>query len=159
MTTATQVEKLYQKLTPEELAGLAFEANVRGNKAEFETICTSVGNRKYLCLDQRFSRLTTAYINLGVFYGMTYWKNRTYLAYAETLYTTQGDEKSQVLLFHLLDSAVAMDIALQKVCASHGIDIMTVKKLALCDTEYAFDQSGETKLLDEYLELFNGFLD
>jgi hypothetical protein len=138
---------------------LAFEANVRGNKAEFETIRASVGNRTYVCLDQRFSRLTTAYINLGVFYGMTYWKNRTYLAYAETLHTAQGDEKSQALLFHLLDSAVAMDVALQKVCARHGIDIMTMKKLALCDTEYAFDQSRETTLVDEYLDLFNGFLD
>lgn len=62
-------------------------------------------------------------------------------------------------MFHLLDSAMAMDVALQKVCAKHGIKIMTMKKLALCDTEYAFDHFHDTGLADEYIDLFIGFLD
>lgn len=71
MTTAARIDKLYTQLTPEKLAGLAFEASVRGNKTELETIRASVKGGTFISLDQRFSRLNTAYIELGLFYSMT----------------------------------------------------------------------------------------
>jgi hypothetical protein len=153
-----QVEKLYTKLSPDELAALAFAANVRGDHDEFETILASVGRRTYSCLDQRFSRLTNAYLDLALFYGMTYWKNRTFLAYAETLSAVKGDDKSKALLSHLLDNAIAMDVALQEVCAKVNIDYMAVKKLAICVDEYSPEKCADSELVQDYVALFNKFI-
>lgn len=52
---ATQIDKLYSKLKPEELAGLAFEANVRRDDDEYAAILSGVDKRTYVCLNQQFS--------------------------------------------------------------------------------------------------------
>jgi hypothetical protein len=84
------------------------------------------------------------------------------MAAAETLYNKDGSEKSKALLYHFVDSVVAMDVALQEVCANAGIDPMTVRKLACCADEYVFvkcgDKCGIESLVKEYIELFAGFL-
>ncbi|MEQ1484522.1 hypothetical protein [Methyloglobulus sp.] len=158
MTTAARVDKLYSKLSPEELAGLAFEATVRGDKAEHDAILASVGKRTYVCLDQRFCGLLTAYCDLGMFYGVSYWKNRAHMAYAETLHEATGDDKSKALRDHLLDSAIAMDVALQAVCAKMNIDVLAVKTVALCVDEASFSESDKSELVKEYTDLFAGFI-
>jgi hypothetical protein len=151
-----QVEKLYTKLTPEELAALAFEANMRGDNDEFETILASVGRRAYICLDQRFNRLTNAYLDLGMFYGMVYWKHRTYMEFASNLHKEQPNDGNRTLLFYYLDNVMAMDVALQEVCAQVNIDCMAVKKLAGCDDEYSPEKCGNEGLVREYVGLFLG---
>lgn len=158
MTTAARVDKLYHKLSPKELAALAFEANVRGDDAEHDAILASVGKRTYICLDQRFSSLLNSYGDLGVFYGMTYWKNRSYMAYAETQHAATGDDKASALRDHLLDSAIAMDVALQAVCAKMNIDVLAVKTVALCVDEASFSESDKSELVKEYTDLFAGFI-
>ena len=158
MTKAAKVDKLYSKLTPEELAGLAFEANVRGDDAEHEAILASVGNRTTICRDQRFSLTLNAYIDLGMFYGMTYWKNRAYLTYAEPLHAATGDNKAKALRDHLLDSVIAMDVALHAICAKVNIDVLAVKKMALCVDEASFSESDKPEIVKEYYGLFTGFI-
>jgi hypothetical protein len=158
MTKAARVDKLYNKLTPEELAGLAFKATVRGDYAEHDAILASVGNRTYICRDQRFSLMLNAYIDLGMFYGMTYWKNRTYLAYTEILNAATGDDKAKALHDHLLDSAISMDVALKAVCAKANVDVMAVKKMALCLDEASFSESDKPELVKEYTDLLTGFI-
>ncbi len=147
MTKAARVDKLYNKLTPEELAGLAFEASICGGDAEYDAILASVGNRIYICRDQRFSLTLNAYIDLGMFYGMTYWQNRTYMACA--------DNDNALLL---VDHAIAMDVALQAVCAKANVDVMAVKKMALCLDEASFSDSDKPELVKEYYGLFMNLL-
>jgi hypothetical protein len=158
MTKAARVDKLYNKLTPEELAGLAFEASIYGGDAEYDAILASVGNRTYICRDQRFSFALNAYIDLGMYYGMTYWKNRTYMAYAETLHAATGDKKAKALHDHLLDSAIAMNVALQAVCTKANVDVMAVKKMALCVDEASFSESDKPEVVKEYTDLLTGFI-
>jgi hypothetical protein len=154
VTTTTQVDKLYQKLTPEELARLAFDASVRGDDDEYSAILSNVGKRTYVCLNQEFSLRLNEYIGLAMFYGMVYWKHRTYMAYAEA--AAKGDDKPKDLIFDLLDKVIAMDIALQEVCTKANIDHMAVKKLAGCDDEYTHDKCDNEALVKEYIGLFEG---
>ena len=157
MTTAAQVEKLYQKLTSEELAGLAFEALARQDDIEVDTIVGSVRTQDYKCTDWGYRRRLVGLTDLYKYYSMVYWKNRAYMAAAEN-FIKEGDNKLENLLNLLIDHAIAMDVALQEVCSKQGIDFMAVKKLALCDNEATFTTSQKPSLVAEYVELFKGII-
>ena len=153
-----QVEKVYPKLTPHEQAALAFEALMRGDDDERLTILGSVGKKHYQCLDQRFSLRLNGYIGLGMFYGMVYWKTRSYMEVTSSKYDECGDEADQKAVFVLLDRLFAMETALQEVCAKINIDVLAVKKFAQCEDEYTPDKSSNEELVKEYAGLFMGIV-
>jgi hypothetical protein len=159
MTTPAQVEKLYPKLDNGQLSALAFNALMRGDDDERLTILASVHKRHYQCLDQEFSRNYNGYIDLGLFYGMVYWKNRAYMEFVGNLHKEQPNDRHERLLFHYLDNVMAMDVALQEVCAQVNIDyFMAVKKMAGCDDEYTPDKCGKEGLVRGYVGLFIGIV-
>lgn len=153
MTTAAQVEKLYQKLTSEELADLAFEALARQDGIDLDTIVGNVKTKDYRCKDWDYRWRFVGLTDLYKYYGMVYWKNRAYMAAAENLITA-GDTKLSSLLDGLVDQTIAMDVALQDVCSRQGIDVMTVKTMALCEDEATFISSTKPELVAEYAGLF-----
>jgi len=157
MTTAAQVEKLYQKLTSEELAGLAFEALARQDGIELDTIVGNVKTQTYICKDWGYRWRFVGLTDLYKYYAMIYWKNRAYMEAAEN-FIKDGGDKLKGLLDLLLDQAIAMDVALQEACTKQGIDVVTVKKLALCDNEATFATSLKPDLVAEYLGLFEAVL-
>ena len=155
---AAQIDKLYPKLDNYQLSALAFEALMRGDDAEKEAILGSVRELNYRCKDQRFTRRYRGYLDLALFYGMVYWKERTFMAVAETRYKEDGCEKSRATLYHFVDNVVAMDVALQAVCTDVNIDYMAVKKLAQCGNEHSPDKCSDGELVQEYVALFNNFI-
>jgi hypothetical protein len=155
MTTKPSIHNLYQKLLPEELAGLAFEASMRKDNDEYDAILASVDKQPYICLNQRFVKHNNGLMDLALFYGMTYWRTRTYLMSADSLQNAQGNTLTENLINHFVDSLRAMDVALQWICAEHGIDVISVKKLSFCDSEYIFEKSEESGLVAEYIDIFN----
>ena len=157
MTTAAQVDKLYQKLTSEELAGLAFEALARQDGIELDTIVGNVKTQNYICKDWDYRWRFVGLTDLYKYYATIYWKSRTYMAAAEKL-VKEGDTKFNRVLGHYLDQVIAMDVALQDVCSKQGIDFMTVKKLALCENEATFTTSEKPDLVAEFVGLFEATL-
>ena len=157
MTTAAQVDKLYQKLTSEELAGLAFEALARQDGIELDTIVGNVKTQTYICKDWDYRWRFVGLTDLYKYYSMIYWKNRAYMANVDN-FIKEGDVKLQNLLDRLIDETVAMDVALQDVCNKQGIDFMKVKKLALCENEATFTTSEKPDLVAEFVGLFEATL-
>lgn len=157
MTTDAQIEKLYQKLTSEELAGLAFEALARQDGIELDTIVGNVKTKDYRCKDWDYRWRFVGLTDLYKYYSMIYWKNRADMANVNNL-VKAGDVKLQKLLDRLIDETIAMDMALQDVCNKQGIDFMSVKKLALCENEATFTTSEKPDLVAEYVGLFEAVL-
>jgi hypothetical protein len=114
-----------------------------------------------LCVgkDNEFRWRYQGFIDLGSFYGATYWKNRTYMEFANNRYKEQPNDGNRTLLFYYLDNVMAMDIALQEVCAQVNIDVLAVKKLALCDDEYSPGKCHKLELVKEYVGLFLGLVE
>jgi hypothetical protein len=158
MKTA-QVEKLYPKLDNDQLSALAFDALVRGDDDERLTILGSVGKKHYQCLDQQFTKRFTGYLDLAIYYGMVYWKNRAYMEFVGNLHKEQPNDRHERLFSHYLDQVLAMDVALRDVCIQLNIDFMAVKKLALSDDEYTPDKCGNSELVKEYVGLFMGIIE
>lgn len=78
------------------------------------------------------------------------------MAVMDGMFKERGDEADQKAAFVFLDKLLAMDVALQEVCAKLNIDVMAVKKLALCEDEYSPEKCGNNELVKEYVELFMG---
>ncbi len=60
------------------------------------------------------------------------------------------------MMYRFVDRVIAMDTALQDVCAKVGIDPMAVKKMAGCVDEYHPDRCTNSALVAKYVELFEG---
>lgn len=158
MTTHAQINKLYPKLDNGQLAALAFDALMRGDDNERMAIVSSVDRRYYHCINQGFTKSYNGYIDLGLFYGMVYWKARCCMAVMGDKFKESGNETDQNIEFKYLDRVLAMETALRDVCAKANIDVLAVKKLALCEDEYSPDKCKSEELVGEYVGLFMGIV-
>jgi hypothetical protein len=156
---AAQVDKLYSKLTPTEQAALAFEAIVRNDDSELAVIVGSVEQLDYRCTHWEFRQRGWCLLDLAKYYGLIYWKTRTYMTVEHSMYKEGNDIEAQKAAFIFMDRLLAMDIALANVCTKMNIDVMTIKKLALCEDEAAFSDNGNPELVKEYTELFMGIIE
>ncbi|WP_411728363.1 hypothetical protein [Methyloglobulus sp.] len=102
---------------PTEQAELAFESIARQDDAETEMIVDSVVRQDYRCTHWKFRRRLMGLLNLGKYYGLIYWKNRTYMSAALCQAKENNDKEAQATAFELLDVLLAMDVALAHVCA------------------------------------------
>lgn len=152
----TQVDKLYAKLTPYEQAALAFEALARQDSVELGTIVGSVERHDYRCSHWDYRHRLTGFIDLAKYYGLIYWKTRCCMAVMDGMFKERGDEADQQAAHIYVDMVLAMETALQDLCAKANIDVMAVKKLALCEDEYSPEKCGNNELVKEYVELFIG---
>ncbi len=153
-----QVDKLYTKLTPVEQAGLAFEAIARNDDAELAVIVESVQQLDYRCTHWEFRQRGWCLLDLAKYYGVIYWKTRAYMGVAHAKFQEGNNVNDQKATFVFLDRLLAMDVALTDVCTKINIDVMTVKKLALCEDEAALSDNGNPELVKEYSELFMGII-
>lgn len=99
------------------------------------------------------------YLDLAMFYGAAYWKNRAYMEFVGNLQKEQPNDRHEPLLSHFIGQVMAMDVALHDVCTQLNIDFMAVKKLALSDDEYIPDKCGNSELVKEYVGLFMGIIE
>jgi hypothetical protein len=126
-------KKLYTKMTPDELAALAFEALQDGDNVEFEIIAGSVDKRT--ANGWYYKRRLMGLTNLGMMFGGIYWKNR-YLG---------SDE-----------NVASMETALKDVCSQVKVSVQAIRRLAFCDREQLFDaESINQELLEQYKKLLS----
>ena len=125
-------KKLYTKMTPDELAALAFEALQDGDNVEFEIIAGSVDKRT--ANGWYYKRRLMGLTNLGMMFGGIYWKNR-YLG---------SDE-----------NVASMETALKDVCSQVKVSVQAIRRLAFCDREQLLDDDFiKPSLLTYYTKLF-----
>ncbi|MEQ1738404.1 MAG: hypothetical protein ABL884_00715 [Methyloglobulus sp.] len=158
MTTHAQINKLYPKLDNGQLAALAFDALMRGDDNGRMAIVSSVDRRYYHCINQGFTKSYNGYIDLGLFYGTVYWKARACMAVMDGKFKESGNEADQQAALVFVDRVLAMETALMDVCAKANIDVLAVKKLALCEDEYSPDKCNNEELVGEYVGLFMGIV-
>ena len=148
-----QVNKLYNKLTPQEKAALCFDAAMRRDNNELDSIVSSIEQQNYKCLDYRYRRRVMGLYMLGLFYGGMYWKARTLMTAAAFVpgYKQEADT--------FLNKLSSMDVALIAVCEQLKVDLTAVKKLANCDKEPSFSQWAEPEQVAEYTEMLLSLVD
>lgn len=156
---AAQAKKLYGMLTPKEQANLAFEAIARNDDSELAVIVESVERLDYRDTHWEFRRQGWCLLDLAKYYGLIYWKARTCIAVAHNQFQEGNSAENQKAAFAFLDRLLAMDVALNEVCAKMNIDVLAVKKLALCESEAALSESSNPGLVKEYTDLFMGILE
>jgi hypothetical protein len=127
----------------QELAVLAFEANSRGDAAGAAAIVNSIPAKVFQTRGYDFVQHGLALTNLGMFYGIQYWKTR-----AMTLAT---DNISMVK--KLLTQLSSMDRALADVCKGLKVDVESVKALAHCETEPVLDDA-DPEQIEQYSQTF-----
>ncbi len=155
---AAQIDKPYSKLTPHEQAALAFEAIASNDDGAREMIVGSVEHKDYRCTHWDFRSRLSGLTTLASYYALIYWKSRTYMEVANSKYNERGDEADQQAAFAFLGRVLAMETALQDVCAKLNIDVLAVKKHARCDDEYTPDKCGNGELVEEFVGLFMGIV-
>ena len=150
---AAQVNKLYSKLTPHEQADLSFEAAARLDEAEINDIVDSVEKHTYRCLHADYRQRATGLFMLALFYGAQYWKNRALMMMALNL-SSDDDINSVQLAVRFLAKLASMDAALIDVCRRIKVDVDSVKTMADCRDEPAFNDYAEAELVGQYTEQF-----
>jgi hypothetical protein len=145
-----QVNKLYTKLTPHELAALAFEASVKNDIADMNSIVSAVARHEYRMLDHEYMRRANGFVYLAWFYRGEYWKN---LATGYAICLTDSSDK---LADQFAAKLAAMDEALDQTCKQLNVDTQAVRKIAECLEEIEPIPQGENhvELVKAYAEQF-----
>jgi hypothetical protein len=155
---ATQVEKLYAKLTPHEQATLAVEALARQDESEIDAIIAAVPRQTFTGLHTDYTRRAHGLLELVCQYSIEYWKNNSFLFAALALYNHDGSNKNLNLSKSFDAKLMAMDIALAEVCRVLKVDIEAIKHIATCkpqaDYEEIFDMPADAELVAQYVALF-----
>jgi hypothetical protein len=149
---ASQVNKLYSKLTPHEQAALSFEAAARHDKAEFDAILDGVPRVAYQCVHNDFQQRVTGFFTLAGDYGINYWQNRALMMTALYASNDKNDYNKAVIRFAA--KIASMNIALSDACRLFKIDVEAIKTIAGCKGEPTFDDYAEAELIEQYIELF-----
>lgn len=128
----TDITTLYKQMTPKELANLAVNAIIRNDKKDFELINNSVKRKDYNCPDIEYQSRRDGIVQLGLFYGVEWWKNQA----LNTAALWANEINPDTLIIDALNCDVVMEfqtrlasleLALNQVCEQIQIDINTVK--------------------------------
>lgn len=151
---AGQVNKLYSKLTPLELATLAFEANANGDNQGFEAINSALPLLSYTAPHYDYRRRTYGLVCLAFYYRGEYYQ----ALFKKVLGMSTHDTKQNLEYSAKL---AAMDAALNQVCEQINVDVETVKKTACCCADSLIidhcsiqDEVKHNELVKEYLDVF-----
>lgn len=153
---ANQVNKLYTKLTPQEQAGLVFEAAVNRDESQVDAILNRVERKTYIAVHADYARRIHELMTLVGQYGIEYWKNRTLmlLACEQAEKGVLGAEENANKFF---TKTVALEIAMINVCKSYKVDVAAIKNMASCPVHEAEDfdfPEVDAQLVQQYTELF-----
>jgi predicted ribosome quality control (RQC) complex YloA/Tae2 family protein len=150
-----QVNKLYNKLTPNEQAALVFEAAIRKDEKEADLILDSVKMRTYSMPNLDYQQRITGLNCLSGVYGIAYWKALCQLSLVVSVYQDDAvsiNESAQ----RYVNKLCSMDAALEVVCRELKVDSSVIKKFAECDDYHPnFDRNLDEQLVEQYTELFS----
>jgi len=147
-----QVNKLYNKLSPKELANLAFIASQKPDKREMNLIINSVERRNYTAPHVEYHERINGLIQLSGIFGTTYWKLFSLISTCNLSKT--GDALDGIAQKHI-NEFIALNIALNNVCQILNIDNEIIRIYAQCrGIEPDFKGIADDTLIIEYTESF-----
>lgn len=132
-----RVTKLYDSLNNKELAVMAFHYLVDGNDMEFERVASAVQWDSYRCADMEYRLWLDGLMHMASFWAIEYWQAHCWRIasmsgsqLAETM--GRSEEARAFATAHELweSRLLALDRALEAVCAEHRIDASAVRKQA-----------------------------
>ena len=133
------IAKMYDKLTAEQQATLAFNHLMTGNQIETERVISAVPMKCYRCKDLDFQDQFESYRVMALLWSVEYWQ--LYAQQLETLvrlnlHTRRKDwikaDQAHEQLKHIGSYLSAIDRALQSVCEAQGLDPEAVRLMAGC---------------------------
>ena len=150
----SQINKLYSKLTPRELAVLAFEASVNDDIANMKIIMSAVAKHEYRMPDIEYMHRSNGLVLLSWFYRGEYWKNLA-MGFSICFAGLPGKQNDK-LADRYAAKLAAMDEALNQVCNQLNVDVQAIKKTAECleDMEPIPQGENHAELVKLYAEQF-----
>lgn len=133
------IEKLYERLTPRELAAMAFHYCATPDSGhELKKIENAVPYRDYRLRDISFRSAVAAYSEAATIWGLLHWQTRTRAAAASgsllAVRALKGNKAVIRQTIHALwkyeGQLLALDKVLEELSKEHGLDPEDVRRLA-----------------------------
>jgi hypothetical protein len=133
--------KMYAQLTPAELGTLAVKYMVAGDDRELARIKSACPLKTYTMQDSAYIDRIESFLRMANAWGLLYWQYQhermqaalcLSLALHKGLDTEENESKFECrrMIFSITESCLlAMDVALDEVCAAHGFDAADVRKI------------------------------
>ena len=155
---ATQVDKLYGKLTPTELGTMAFDAIARRDENEADLIVNSVEWHTYRSVHADYRQRVERLVMLASCYSIEHWKPRALMLQAFNIFSRNDDEELADLSMSWFYRLESIEVALVEVCKKTKIDIESVKTFACSGNFKPLAEFAEPDLVEEYVVSFSGIL-
>jgi hypothetical protein len=155
---SSQLDKLYNKLTPTEQGTLAFDALARLDENEADLIVNSVEWKTYRSVHAGYRRRVERLVLLASCYSMEHWRTRALMLQAFNLYSRNDDDDLGDLGINLFYRLQAVEVALVEVCKQAVIDIQSMKSVACIRDFQPLPEYADPDLVAEYVVSFSGIL-
>lgn len=156
------VEDLYERLSPRELAAMAFHyCAVPGHtERELEQIENAVPRRDYRGPDIAYKSAFTAFSSFATVWALSHWQHRhrhaAVMGWLLAVRNKKGDarivQQAVDMLWEVEGQLLAMDHALEDLCEAHGIDPADVRRIASTEPYVPIIKSDTLIANPEYLE-------
>ena len=133
--------KMYAQLTPAELGTLAVKYMVAGDERELGRIKSACPLKTYTMQDRAYIDRIESFLRMANAWGLLYWQHqheRMRAALCMSIALSQGTEteeaeremESRRFTLNFAEGCLlAMDVALDEVCAAHGFDPADARKI------------------------------
>lgn len=133
--------KMYSQLTPAELAPLAVKYMVAGDDRELAKIKNACPLKTYTMQDSAYTDRIESFLRMANAWGLLYWQyqhERMRAALCMSIALSKGTETEEAeqemegrrFTLNFAESCLlAIDIALDEVCAAHGFDAADARKI------------------------------
>lgn len=145
----SDTEKLYKKLSPEQSGVMAFEAITRQDTAELQAITDAQPKLYFVGASLAFRGKIQGLTNLGLTYGVSYWKN-----YAVLLSRLNSYEYGEAEINKTAANLGSMEQALIETCRQLRVSLKAVKKLGSIPEDGSYGEFAEEALTAEYIQIF-----
>ncbi len=144
------IAKMYDKLTTQQQAALAFNHLISGNQVETERVIDAVPMRAYRCRDLDFQDQFEAYKTMALLWSIEHWQ--LYAQQLEALVRLNRNTRrkewikadlAHEQLEHIGSCLSAIDRALEAICEAQGLDARGVRLMAGCKKLAAFAPNVE----------------
>ncbi len=133
--------KMYAQLTPAELAPLAMKYMAAGDERELARIRSACPLKTYTMQDSAYIDRIESFLRMTNAWGLLYWQYQhermraalcMSIALSKGIETEEAEQEMESRRFTLNfaeSCLLAMDVALDEVCAAHGFDASDARKI------------------------------
>jgi hypothetical protein len=122
------INKLYEGLTNQERAAIAFHYALSHNLAELQRVADATPKKCYQCTDMEFQGMTERYFMFASAWAIEHWQKcaQMFLAFASANVAARSGDLDQTVTEHgnvkkFEAQLIALDRVLQEVCDNNGL--------------------------------------